>query len=404
MTLIKSRFLLTVLGVVSVPGWSCQPAEEARLAAATRDSAGIGIVDNETPAWRPGDEWTVAADSFVAVQLGNDTATMDISVAIRLGNGTFVVADDASKTLRWIGSDNSSTTGRLGDGPGEFRSFSLVAATSLDSLIVWDGTARRASVVHAGKYIRAFTLKAPADWVAPSIRGALANGRLLGVPLPVPLEESPAGVHRPDVPAGVFTPAGDLAIELGRFPSAAVEYRPSTTRGAVLRLLVPFGPSTIVAAGGDWIVVGDNARYELFVYDAAGQMTRIVRLPSAAEPVTEKDLERELQRRLEGAPPIEEIRAGIRASFRSTPAAERQPHFDRVLVDQSNYIWIRRRHSSEGSQWDVVRPDGAWLGGVRTPAGLEVQQIGEDFVLGLWANAEGVNEVRSYRLRRGRSP
>jgi hypothetical protein len=351
------------------------------------------------PAWRPSETWTVPSDSFVAIGTG-DIGTTDVSAALRLGNGVVIAADDGSKTLRWIGASSQSTIGGPGDGPGEFRSIFYLAGTTLDSVFVWDGLSRRTSVFHDGRYVRALTLNAPADWVSPSIYGILGDGHLLVGPVPVPQDESPAGVHRPLVPVGIFTPSGDMAVELGRFPGTTVEYRPASTRGAVIRALIPLGASTVVAAGIDHVIVGDNARYELLVYDQAGKLIRIVRLPGAADPVTDRDLEQELQRRLDGAPPIEEVRAGIRATFMSTPVPDNKPYYDRLLVDGANHLWIRRGHSPEADEWDVVAPDGRWLGTVRTPGGLEVNQIGDDFVLGLRANADGVKAVRSYPLRR----
>ena len=129
----------------------------------------------------------------------------------------------------------------------------------------------------------------------------------------------------------------------------------------------------------------------------------MVRIPGAPDSVGAEDLEKELQRRLEAAPPVEEIRAGIRAVFEATPVPETKPYFDRLLVDPEGYLWVRRESpvSPAGARWDILAPDGSWMGSLRTPTGLEVTQVGADFVLGIWTNDLGVEDVRAFLLQRG---
>ncbi|NIY09436.1 MAG: hypothetical protein GWN02_14640 [Gemmatimonadetes bacterium] len=48
--------------------------------------------------------------------------------------------------------------------------------------------------------------------------------------------------------------------------------------------------------------------------------------------------------------------------------------------------------------WTVFDPDGRWLGDVVVPTELRVTDVGEDYVLGVWRDADGVQTIRSFEL------
>jgi hypothetical protein len=48
----------------------------------------------------------------------------------------------------------------------------------------------------------------------------------------------------------------------------------------------------------------------------------------------------------------------------------------------------------------VFDPDGRMLGQVVLPSGLDVKQIGDDFVLAVWRDEYEVEHVRMYELRK----
>jgi hypothetical protein len=145
------------------------------------------------------------------------------------------------------------------------------------------------------------------------------------------------------------------------------------------------------------MVVGDNANYELRVFHETGDLERIVRLPGSPRLVTPRDLELELERRLQGAPPIDEIRDGIRVAFEATQFPEAMPYYDQLIVASEGSIWVKR----DSDAWDVITSEGRWTGVLRTPQGLEVTQVGENSLIGVWTGEYGVEEVRVYELARG---
>jgi hypothetical protein len=342
-------------------------------------------------------------------EVGGDVgaATLfNVVFAGQTSQGQVVLVDGGSRTIHWQEADGSSvqSSGGAGEGPGEFRGIQWADLTTRDSLYAWDGQARRMSVFGDEGFVRAFALQVPAPWGAVSVGGVLDDGGavVMATPLPGPAEGE--GISRPGVPVWIMSPDGEVRAEVGTFPGAAVDLRAGAAPGTVIRRVIPFGPRTVVGAAGSWIAIGDSERYEIALHDAEGALRRIVRVPGEAPPVSAADLEAELERRLEAAPPIEEVRDGIRATFEDTPAPAFKPYFDTLLVEPDGTVWARRvgsAGSGEGASWDVMTSTGRWLGTLRTPAGLEVKQVTAGALVGVWRDELGVESVRAFALDRG---
>ena len=55
----------------------------------------------------------------------------------------------------------------------------------------------------------------------------------------------------------------------------------------------------------------------------------------------------------------------------------------------------------EGTVWTVFDPEGHALGMVETPEGLEIYEIGEDYLLGKVEGELGVDYIQLWALSRG---
>ena len=81
------------------------------------------------------------------------------------------------------------------------------------------------------------------------------------------------------------------------------------------------------------------------------------------------------------------------------------PSFDAMLRDATGAIWLRNDvgpvlRDSIPRDWTVLDATGRWLGTVTVPRRLQVQQITADRIVGVWKDADEVEHVRLYRLRR----
>ena len=102
-------------------------------------------------------------------------------------------------------------------------------------------------------------------------------------------------------------------------------------------------------------------------------------------------------------------------SLAQTVFAEELPHFSDLLVDRTGHLWVRHfdyrerflrpgRSSTNTidapTKWDVFDPRGAWLCTLELPARFTPFEIGADYVLGLARDADDIEQVHLYRLRK----
>lgn len=93
-------------------------------AVATRDSAGVRIVENARPVWRTASSWTIARAPSLEVGGPRDSHPIgQVAGAVWLTGGPLVVADRQALILRFHGPEGRlrSVVGGAGEGPGEFR-------------------------------------------------------------------------------------------------------------------------------------------------------------------------------------------------------------------------------------------------------------------------------------------
>src|SRR5688572_26968412 len=122
MTTIRTRHIR----LASALCWAASSAN----AQATRDSAGIRIIDNIKPAWSHGREWRVSEKPTLDIG-GGPTADQQlgrIAGVTRLTDGRIVVADQSTLQLKFFDASGRhlQSVGGNGQGPGEFKDFSTI--------------------------------------------------------------------------------------------------------------------------------------------------------------------------------------------------------------------------------------------------------------------------------------
>lgn len=99
------------------------------------DSAGVIIVDNEPPAPESRLAWSIGSQPTIAigsVDSGEADQFFRVTDATRLSDGRIVIANTGSNELRVFNPDgtHAGTWGGMGEGPGEFTSYSPTAMVS----------------------------------------------------------------------------------------------------------------------------------------------------------------------------------------------------------------------------------------------------------------------------------
>lgn len=388
------------------------------LAQAERDSAGIRIVENRSPALPAERMWRVDARPLVSIGGLSDDPRDElhrVMGAARLADGRIAIGNQSPGSIRFFGPDGRflSEAGRAGDGPGEFRQILALFATSGDTLLV--GDLRRVHVYSGeGHHIRSHVPQGEGQpFLFPL--AVLGDGSFVGTPWGSP-EPGPPGATRWTDSTGLFrVDAGWRTTRVAQLPSTVR----TLGRSARESMELVFGPRLRVAAGGDVIYTGFPATYEIQARTAAGQLRRIIRLTRPLRPVPRDVVAEYRERALNapgemGRPPSPQMRA-LRQELQARRVfAATFPPYSAMLVDREGNLWVQEYGWWEDapdrygpvnlltppgeSRWDVFTPTGRWLGTLTMPARTRPLEIGADYVLGLWRDSDDVEHVRLHRL------
>ena len=363
--------------------------------------------------------------------------------------GNLYLLDVEARSVVVVGRTGSfvRTVGQAGDGPGEFDFPRHLAILPDGRIVVTDVPRHRTFQifnsdgsfdrgVRVGNDLLAVTGLIHAD------RGSgnglfVASGELVRyLPMRPPDEqEDPPGrrsILRLDLKSD------ELAREVfasGWAPPSAgpIEFRVGGRTVSTGETTPPpriFDPGLFVGAlpeGG--VVFSDSSAYRIKVTDPEGGITHIISRPFSPEPVTDRILEREIERQLEevartavadsrrkmtvdasgnpiqGLIPDDMIREGAvrgqRMALEARPAAEEVPVVRGLLTAWDGEIWVLRRGDEPAGDGpiDVLTSDGRYLGSY--PAGTPMPDaFGPD---GLVAFIE-TGDLEQYTVRVSRVP
>ena len=365
---------------------------ETGLDVVVEDSAGVAIVQNARPAPDSRLHWEFGAQPSVSIGSvagGEANELFRVSDATRLPDGRIVIANSGSGELRVFNPDGShdGTWGGRGEGPGEFSGFgpAVVAHWPGDSIFASDAVGRpRVSLFDLnGDHGRDMAV----DATRSGLLDVLPDGRIVSRGSEAFREAGDSeGLVRLDTEWSVLEVDGTLLAPLGRFPM--VEVFMSTFMGGEINH--PLQRRAEGTVWGDLVAVGVPYSYEIKAFAADGSLARIVRRDWDPRTPTEAE--------------IEEFHSRTRvARLPEQPPVDSYPAFERVLGDRVGYLWVREyRMYREGPVvWTVFDPEGRVHGLVETPDGLNVFEIGVDYVLGRAADELGVEYVQLWALSRG---
>lgn len=377
-------------------------------AAIVRDSAGARIVESTGPLWRRGQQWTI--DERPLLDIGGNSADphydlLQITDAVRLGDGRIVVMNDGVPDLRFYDSTGRylGTTGRAGDGPGEFRRIASIQLGRGDSIYLYDSQLRRVNrIAPDGTFLSSVPVLAAGGKMGLQPLARFPDGSWAATAQKLPnlggggaARDTVAVLHLPATLEG----SGDT---IGSFPGTEVFL---STGGEGERrfarlMLVPLGVSTTFALQDTLIDVGNPDRYEVRAYRADGALARIIRRPVPREPLTRADLDRMKADELASVDARGKER--LEAAWRDAPAPSLKPAFGTIHADRDGNLWVEhvRVVRADPGTTDVFDPLGRLLGSVALPPGLQITRIGPDYVLGICRDDMDLEHVRMYRLRK----
>jgi hypothetical protein len=412
--------LVVVTGILPFMLLGCSSSDST---SAVHDSAGVRIIENQLPAWTEGEEWRV--EPTPTLLLGVDgagdspVAFSNIVAAFLLDNGLIVVVDYSNPHIRFFDSSGAlvKSAGRAGQGPGEFGEVRAAFRIAGDTLVISETSREMTLLSDSGAWIREFL----PEEVHPAYHGMFIDGGIVAVPLRGSGDRTVAAAPMPrSRQSAVVADSMDIAIAdaAGRIQHSfgKMEYY---RRTPILREF--FGSVRYHAARRRYYTAyGDE--YAIVVYTQTGDPEMIVRREVPPKAVTlqaaeqaKEDYVAELKR---GLYYRETGDLGAYPRYLATAtAAPFHPQLSGLQVDSREHLWVREyRFLEDGVQrslpqpaeggapqvWNVFDPDGRWLGSVEIPNRLQITEIGDNHVIGIWRDADLVESVRVYGLTRTR--
>jgi hypothetical protein len=362
-----------------------------------RDSAGVQIIENAPDSAGATSRLSVSStpDLQIGETDGESPASFNgVAGVAQLADGAIVVLD-GTREARFFDSAGQflKKVGRSGSGPGEFQSMALVRATRYDSLVIIDTRNGRATVLGSPEGIRS---ERKLQRILGRPLGVLPTGRVLNRSIITNLRPgsaysvaSPAAFSIHDLESG-----GEDTILVDTIWNVVSQ----SDRGTNSRLDIPFDLPASAAAGPTSFFVTTGNVPEIREYDPSGRLQRLIRIGGEARRLTGAEFDSVVEMRMYR---LVNPQATARL-FAASPRPALYPTWQQLLVDADGWLWAERfrPNAKHPSVWSVFDTDGSVRGTIELPADLIVHQIGSDFVLGVWRNADDVDHVRRYRLHR----
>ena len=400
-----------VMGVVALATLgACAGGEGAGAGFTVSDSAGIEIVVGGGGSWTDETAWRLAEEPSVHIGVlegAPEYQLFDARDARRTSDGRIVIADAGSGELRFYNQEGVylSASGGKGSGPGEFEGLGWLRPYPGDSLLAYDYSLARVSIFDSeGRFGRSFQIQPMGEMGFVIGTDAFADGTVLARSPLIFAGGFGDGISRKPEVFHTYSNTGELADSLGEFPGPDQFIR--TGGGGGNRFIAvatpPFGRRPVQAVHGTQFFFGSSDSYEIGCYEHTGELIRLIRLDKQNRPVTQQDLERFIELRLEEIDEGES-RQEARQRLADMPVAETMPAYEDLAVDAAGNIWAQEYQLEDDteSEWIVFDGTGRMLGSVMMPAGLQVTEIGEDFVLGIWRDELDVQHVQLYELNKG---
>lgn len=407
-----SRSLAWMLGTLLVAGnLACDMKTESSAAPTftVRDSGSARIVESHGPRWGSGEDWSLDAQNVVVLgnAEGETIELWQVNGVTRLSDGRFAVLNGGTGQVFYFDAEGRllRTVGGQGGGPTEFVSAKAFVRVPGDTLGVLDLLGKQVLFGPHGEFIRnlPFDRKPEGDPpmsffpVAP-----LSDGSILGTGRRSQELISSGPWFRPAIHLLRKDSTGTTIGNYGRYGELLQERIEEKEPMSVV--VPPFYRSTFYAAGGDTprVLVGDNDRFELRVFDLDGSLRQVIRLRRNAPPVTPAQID-DWKKERRADPAIASRLPQFERAWAEMTVPETHPAFGPPLgISTDGHFWVAENPTPGASprRLHMFDPQGVYLGDLPVPVGLSLAEIGPDYFLGVFEDELDVETVRVYRLTR----
>ena len=322
--------------------------------------------------------------------------------ATRLVDGSLLVGDRADNSVRVIDPTGKlvRTLGRAGQGPNEFASIIWAGRCGADTLMVWDFGRRQASMVGANGIGRQFAIPAGDTAQPPYLFSCARNGTMAYISAPRPdRSAAPPAPNVMVVVAAVYRVNGEGTViqRLGAVPGGEVVATtgPTGGRGGAPR---PLGRAAYVAAVGDAIAISSADSAQVTVVPANGP-SRTIAIPVTLRAPTRDEFEAAVHATVSLLPA--QARQAMTPQLAASPMPQRLPPVSAMFSDPEGLLWVQTSPpGARAIDFLVMRLDGRIAARVQVPHAMTIHEIGRDYILGSFNDANDEPHVAVLRLRR----
>lgn len=314
-----------------------------------------------------------------ATGAGHRAEIGSVSSAVRLSNGSFVIADNTNLQLHFFsaGGGYLRSVGRDGAGPGEFRAVRWIGECARDTVFAFDYMQNRISVFSAdGALVRTFsTPNAQTVLVRCGVDGTMAY-----------------------VTAGDFVGTTSRGVVQTYSPAGKLLYR---TSELFLDEGRPLGKSIKLSVGDNNLIFGNGDSAFVTMMTSVGSMRK--KLPAGILGRAPTDVNRTAATEywvnyLRGGENDSEM---TRRYLNGLPQVKTLPAYNEMFLDDiAKAAWVQTSVLGDpATVLERVALDGTRLGRVSLLPNLMVQQIRGDVLVAKMANpVTGDESVVTYRL------
>ena len=402
---LRAWVLVALIGVAGCEGSGGVPSGPS--AAVIRDNPGVTLVESHPGEAPP--RYIARLDSSYlrlgVLERGPAYRFLAVTGLRGLDGGGMLVAAAAARELRVYDASGSHvrTFGSEGDQLGEFVDLSGLVGVAGDTVWAWDARSQRlTSYLTSGELVG--TVQGVRD---PGGRGSagritelhrLDDGTYVARSLwstdnrGSPESDEVSLVRDSIVLRHLDTTLRELDT-IAVLPWAETLRRMSvvTSGSQIVSLRMgtmprPFGRTSYFYPRLSGVVTGTNDSYEWMLRAPDGAVQLISWVPDFHRPISPGQVT-ELRDWFLSTARTEQRTLEIEAFFDDFPLPERAPAFGTIHVDASGRVWLAEYEAVRYTEsvWMVFSPDGQLLGRVEVPTGLEIHEIGSDYLLGvLW--------------------
>jgi len=370
------------------------------------DSAGVAIVENTAPVWQKGGGWTLTPKPTTSIGVldgATEYQLFQVAGAVRLSNGTIVVANGGTDQIRFYDSTGHflESAGRKGGGPGEFKQMGTVFRFPGDTVGVADWSLQRMSLfTPGGEFVRSFPIAAPGGRGFVQPIAVFSDGSLLAQIQSFGAGGPPkSGIHRDSATYVRLDETGAVRDTIGTF--LGTEELVIAETNMIMMTYLPFGRGSFITAHDSSVVFGANDSYAFEWLDRAGHVRRIVRRAHTPTPLTDADVSKYKEERLADAPDDNQRKFEQRILDKTT-FPKTIPAYKSIQTDAAGDVWVQAYTApgDSSNDWSVFNTDGWLLGTVALPPNFRPNQFGADYVLGIWKDENDVEHVMEYGIRK----